>query len=46
MMLQLCTISTVHCNNLVWVPMPIIHPENWLPPTFRTTRAQRTVRPS
>ena len=30
MMLQLCTMAMVHCNNAVWVPMPIIHPKNWL----------------
>ena len=31
MVLQFCTMAMVHCNNAVWVPMPIIHPENWLP---------------
>ena len=30
MMLQLCTMPTVHYDNAVWVPMPIIHPKNWL----------------
>ena len=30
MMLQLCTMATVHYNNAVWVLMPIIHPQNWL----------------
>ena len=29
-MLQLCTMAMVHCNNAVRMPMPIIHPENWL----------------
>ena len=29
-MLQFCTMAMVHCNNAVRVPMPIIHPENWL----------------
>ena len=23
--------AMVHCNNAEWVPMPITHPENWLP---------------
>ena len=31
MMPQLCTMAMVHCKNAVWVPMSIIHPENWLP---------------
>ena len=30
-MLQLCTMPTAHYDNVVWVPMPIIHPKNWLP---------------
>ena len=29
-MLQLCTMATAHYDNAVWVPMPIIHPKNWL----------------
>ena len=46
MMLQLCKMAMIHCNNAVWVPTTIIHPEKWLPlvensPFF----AQRTVRP-
>ena len=28
-MLQLCTMATAHYDNAVWVPMPIIHPQNW-----------------
>ena len=31
MMLQLCTMPTAHYDNAVWVPMPIVHPKNWLP---------------
>ena len=30
MMVQLCTMATAHVDNAVWVPMPIIHPKNWL----------------
>ena len=30
MMLPLCTMATAHCDNAVWVPMPIRHPQNWL----------------
>ena len=26
MMLQLCTMAIVHCDNAVWVPMPIMRP--------------------
>ena len=29
-MLELCTMAMVHCDNVVWVPMPIIHSQNWL----------------
>ena len=49
MMLQLCTMAMVHCNNIVWVPMPIIHPENWLQVVENSLLfaqcARRTVRP-
>ena len=31
MMLQLCTMAMVRCDNAVRVSMPIIHPQNWLP---------------
>ena len=46
MMLQPCTMAMGHCNNAVWVPMPIIHPEKW-PPVVENSRlfAARTVRP-
>ena len=30
MMRRLCTTAMVHCNNALWVPMPIVQPESWL----------------
>ena len=30
MMLQLCAMPMAHYDNVVWVPMPTMHPKNWL----------------
>ena len=30
MMLPLCTMPTAHYDDVVRVPMPILHPKNWL----------------
>ena len=49
MMLQLCTMATVHYDNAVWVPIPITHPQNWLPVVENSRlfaqRAHSAVRP-
>ena len=46
MMLQLCTMPTAHYANAVWMPMPIIHPKNWLPVVENSRLfAPRMVRP-
>ena len=40
------TMPTAHYDNALWVPMPIIHPKNWLLVVENSRLfAQRTVRP-